>query len=136
MGYRPPTTGADLDFTGTRYEGLEVRTGSVPLGMLLDIADKAAVIDQKTGPGDLRGLFSMFASVIEAWNVEDAQGRPVAPTLDGLLSQDAAFVMAIITGWIRAMSQAPPPLPASSGSGGTSPEALAAMAQMSRSLPS
>jgi hypothetical protein len=135
MGYRPPSTGSDLDFTGTQHEGLQVRMDSVPLGMLLEIGELA----QGMQSGDLsqmRVLFSMFAGLVEEWNVEDRKGEPVPATLDGVMSQDTAFVMAVITAWIKAVSSAPPPLPGSSESGGTSAEELAAMAALSSALPS
>jgi hypothetical protein len=135
MGYRPPSTGQVLDFTGTQYEGLEVTVDSVPVGMLLDIGDKAAAAD-KGDVSQMRELFSLFASVIEAWNVEDRRGEPVQPTLEGLLSQDISFVMAVIGAWITATTSAPPPLPQASPSGVTSPEELTAAAALSRSLPS
>lgn len=135
MGYRPPSTGSDLDFAGTQYEGLQVRMDSVPLRMLLEIGELAEGM-QGGDLSQMRALFSMFAGLVEEWNVEDRKGEPVPATLDGVMSQDTAFVMAVITAWIKAVSSAPPPLPGSSDSGGSSEAALAAMAAQSSALPS
>jgi hypothetical protein len=105
--------------------------------------------DARTGTrneGDPRGghdplrldhLLGRFARVIVSWNVEDDDGQPVPPTVQTLLDQDFAFLMAIMNSWVTAMSQAPPPLPGTSGSGGTSPEAsIPGLAESSSALPS
>src|SRR5487761_1846528 len=54
-------------------------------------------------------------------------GLPVPATFEGLFSQDFGFVMPVIERAAAAMTQAPPPLPAGSPSGGISPEALIPM---------
>lgn len=135
MGYKPPTTGQKLTFEGSGYEGLEVTVDSVPLGTLLDISEKFQMIDAEDIAGQ-REVITLFAGLIESWNVEDDDGNPVPPGLEGLLRYDMPFTMAIIGAWVGSTTAAPPPLPSSSDSGATSPEVLTAMGELSASLPS
>jgi hypothetical protein len=138
MGYRPPTTGQKLDFTGTPYEGLEVTVDSAPIGVVLDITALFAAARQ---PGAdtaaaVRELLAKFAGVLEGWNVEDRAGGPVPPTLEGVLSLDTAFVMAVVEAWLTGTTSAGDDLGKDSGSGGSSAAGLTAMAALSSSLPS
>lgn len=135
MGYKPPTTGHKLDFTGTAYDGLEVTFDSVPLGKLLDITEQLQSVDQGDVPG-MRTLFSNVAGLMESWNVEDKDDNPVPCTVEGLMSQDMPFVIAVIETWVASTSSAPPPLPGTSPSGTASPEVVTAMGDLSQSLPS
>jgi hypothetical protein len=84
----------------------------------------------------MRGMVSPFARKLVAWNLLDDDDEPVPASLDGLLSQDLDFVIRLITAYGTAMTQAPPPLPASSPSGATSPGELTAAAGLSRGLES
>ena len=79
---------------------------------------------------------SARAAALESWNVTKG-GEPVAPDLEGVLAQDAAFVTAIVQSWQQGMAQAPPPLPGGSRSGGSSAaESTLGLASSSASLPS
>ena len=133
MGFEPPSSGQKLDFSETAYAGLEVTMDAVSLGDLLDIQDLA----EATAAGAAaRALFAKFASCLESWNVTK-NGRPVAADLEGVLAQDAAFILAIVQSWQQGMAQAPPPLPGGSRSGGTSAaESTLGLAASSASLPS
>ncbi len=137
MGYKPPRTLYKLDFSQTEHAGLEVTTRSVSVDTMLTIAAGADELDETTPDlAKVRDVFGRFARVLVSWNVEDDDGRPVPPTADGLLAHDFGFVMAVITAWLTAMTQAPPPLPGGSPSGATSGEASLDLASASRSLPS
>lgn len=129
MGYEPPSTGLKLDFSDTPYAGLEVTMGAISLGQLLDIGDMAEA-------GGTREMVTRFADVLESWNVT-RKGEPVPADLDGVLSQDPDFVLAIVLAWQRNVTVAPPPLPGGSSSGGTSAEeSTLGLASASASLPS
>ena len=132
-GFEPPSSGQKLDFSETAYAGLEVTMDAVSLGDLLDIQDLA---EQASAGSAARQLLSRFAAALESWNVT-RDGRPVPPTLEGVLSQDAAFVLAVVQAWQQGMAAAPPPLPGGSPSGGSSAEgSMPGLAAASRSLQS
>lgn len=139
-GFEVSTTGNVLTFKGTKYEGLEVTVDEAPMGLLLDIMEDYSVltsgsIDVATAGKVLRSLTGNFASVLESWNAT-RKGKPVPATLDGLRSLGQAFVMTVIGAWLTGNVQADEELGKGSPNGGTSPEALEAMAALSRSLPS
>lgn len=145
-GYKPARTLYKLDFSGTEREGLEVAARGATMGELLEIlegADQASGLAELDEVADvakiaerLRELVAPFARKLVSWNVLDDDDEPVPASLDGLLSQELGFVVELITAYGKAMTQAPPPLPAGSPSGASSPEEAAAMAAMSASLPS
>lgn len=103
MGYRPPPTVRKLDFSGTEHEGLEVATRGIPLGVLLDITEKAIAGEA----GGSRDFHALFAGSLESWNVEDSFGDPVPATLEGLLSLDATFATEIFMAWAASMATPP-----------------------------
>lgn len=134
-GFEPPSSGQKLDFSDTAYAGLEVTMDAISLGELLDIQDLSDAAADGTAAGSVvRELCARFAKCLESWNVT-RKGEPVPPTLEGVLSQDAAFIVAIIQSWQQGMAAAPPPLPGGSLSGGTSAEeSTLGLAGSSRSL--
>lgn len=146
QGYKPKRTLYTLDFSETEHAGLEVTARGTSMGGLLklmDIADELDGLEELDSAADrqkivakMRELFAPFARVLVAWNVLDDDDQPVPASLDGLLSQEPEFVGFILSHYCSAMTQAPRPLPATSPSGGASPEELTAMAALSQSLPS
>ena len=111
-------------------EALKFELDAISLGDLLAIQEQAE--DVSAGKG-ARKLFAMFADCLESWNVT-RRGVPVPPTLEGVLQQDAAFILAVVTAWQQGMAQAPPPLPGGSPSGGSSAAAsIPGLAESSRS---
>lgn len=133
-GFEPPSSGQKLDFSDTAYAGLEVTMDAITLGDLLDIQD----LVERTAAGEAAGeaareLVARFAAALESWNVTK-NGEPVPATYEGALSQDAAFIMAIVQSWQGGMAEAPPPLPGGSPSGGSSAaESTLGLAGVSRS---
>lgn len=136
MGFVPPTTGVKLSFEGSLYEGLEVTMDAVSTGTVLGIMENF----DEAKSGDAKAMLVLldgFSTALESWNIEDRKtGEPVPATLDGLRTLDFTLAMAVIGAWIGTVSEAPPPLPASSNSGSTSREARTAAAALSSSLPS
>jgi hypothetical protein len=147
-GFKPKRTLYRLDFTGTDLEGLEVTARGSSMAELLEVLEGADGIeslkelDEKQDAGKvaaaMREMVAPFARKLHGWNLLDDDDQPVPASLDGLLTQELDFVVAVITAYGQAMTAAPPPLPASSASGGISAEAgiPEAMAELSQSLPS
>ncbi len=140
MGYRPPSTGQKLDFAGTAYEGLEVTVDAASMAVMLSVTELFAAASERNNAeaaAAMRELLAAFASVLESWNTEDRKtGDPVPATLDGLLSQDTDFVMAIIGAWLTGTMQADDDLGKGSPSGATSEEERIPMEPLSPSPPS
>lgn len=139
-GFEVATTGNVLDFTGTKYEGLEVTTDEAPLGVLLDVMEDFARlegrdVDVPTAARVLASLTKNFAQVLEEWNAT-RKGVPVPPTEEGLRSLGSAFVMDVVRAWLTGTAAPDDDLGKDSPSGETSPEELTAAAGLSRSLPS
>lgn len=129
MDFEAPETIYKLDFSDTQYTGLEIAVRGTTIDELLQL--ETLMED----PEKVRHLFEAFAGLIVSWNVT-RKGEPVPMTAQGLRSLEDSFVMAVISAWYRSVVQAPPPLPGTSGSGGTSPEAALDLASQSASLPS
>jgi hypothetical protein len=129
-GFEPPSSGQKLDFSDTAYAGLEVTMDAVSLGDLLDIQDLA---EEVSAGAAARSLIRKFSDALESWNVTKG-GREVPATFEGVLTQDARFVLAIVVAWQQGLAEAPPPLPGGSGSGVSSAaESTLGLAASSRS---
>ena len=127
MGYRPQRKTFKLDFTGTQYEGLEVSMRGLTVGEELELDDL------RSQPGYGRKVFEMMTGLLVEWNVEDEQGNPVPATREGVNTQDAAMVMAILDAVQTANSGVSDPLPQSSPSGEPSPAVSIPMEPLSES---
>ena len=139
-GFEAPGTGNLLDFTGTPYEGLEVTVDAASMAVMLSVTELFAAASERTSQESvtaMRDLLGMFAQVLESWNTEDRKtGDPVPATLEGLLSQDSDFVLAIIGAWLTGTLQADDDLGKDLPSGETSAEELIPMEPLSESPPS
>lgn len=117
-----------LTFEDERFEGLEVRVKSMPLGKFIELA---AMIDEGGFTGETaRQVFEQFATVLVSWNAENDEG-PLPTTADGLLQLDLAEARAIIEGWRDAITGVPAPLEQSSTDGAPSPEVSIPMEPLS-----
>lgn len=139
-GFEVPSTGSVLDFTGTKYDGLEVSVDEASVGALLEIMED---LNQLSRDGleveTVRKVFTRltdnFGEVLEDWNAT-RKGVPVPPTAEGLRRFGITFVTDVISAWITGTAQADEELGKDSTSGETSPEEQTAAAALSRSLPS
>jgi hypothetical protein len=129
MGFEAPRTVYQMDFADTEYAGLEVAVRATTVDELLTLME---LIDGRDEAKGVRRLFGAFADILVGWNVT-RDGHPVPTDEDGLLSLEEPFATAIILAWQRNLVSAPPPLPGTSPSGKSSPEALLATASKSRS---
>jgi hypothetical protein len=98
-GFRPKRTPVKLDFTGTECQGLEVTVRPVPMSVMYDASTAVASGDATA----FQHVAATLAYAIESWNVEDDDGGAVPADLDGLMSQDPRFVIAVIKAWAEAM---------------------------------
>ncbi len=101
------------------HDGLTVVLRRPGLDGLLDLAKATKILRRSAREGwpelDVRNLRAWrlmcraFAASLVAWDLR-ADGEPVPPTLDGVLSQDLTFVTDVVRGWqqaLRGQSQAP-----------------------------
>jgi hypothetical protein len=154
VGYERPKKVFVLQFgEDSPYQGLEVRARSGSVGALMDMMGLSRLQDIKRldpeSIRDITGLFRMFASKLETWNLEE-DGQPidfVPQQVDGqretpaearyrvLMDQDMDFVMDLVFAWIDGMVGTPGPLEKTSKGGGQSEEALIPMEALSGALP-
>ncbi|MFJ4682061.1 hypothetical protein [Streptomyces sp. NPDC088789] len=111
MGYRPKRKIITLDFADTKYDGLEVKVRGLTVDEELELDD----LRSEEGAG--RRLFEMMAGLLYEWNVEDDDGQPVPATLEGVRTQDAAFIHDVLNALQTAGSGVSDPLPEGSLSG-------------------
>lgn len=140
MGFKRPAKVYKLLFEDDDMAGLEVKARSMSTGDLLDMAP---LLDMKMSNAptadeleQVRDLLERFAEVLISWNLEDEDDEPIPATLEGLLSQDIAFVMDIVQAWADAVSGVPAPLDGRSPSGDPSLAASIPMDALSPSLAS
>lgn len=86
--------------------GLEVISTRAERRMLRIADHLGSLSDAKGGftEGDiilLEQVYEAFAEALISWNLEDWRtGAPVPPTLAGMLEQDAAFMLDVISAWL------------------------------------
>jgi hypothetical protein len=142
VGFTPRGKVYVLDFTGdAELDGLTVRARSAPIGMVLDMGELAAAIDDNPAGqagvlaqmAKMRPVLEKFADVLLSWDLEVKPGEPTPANLDGLLQVDTGQVMRILTAWQKAVSDVPAPLPEPSSGGGPSLEGSLPMEPLSAS---
>tara|TARA_R110000765_G_scaffold137424_4_gene236954 strand:+ start:323 stop:655 length:333 start_codon:yes stop_codon:yes gene_type:complete len=103
-GFRLPKKTARLLFHDD-YEGAEVVVRlDVPLGRFLEIQD---LIDD----GKQLLVFEVFGeSVIDDWNLQDNEGKPLPPNGTGMKGLPIELANLILTEWSEVAVQAPDPL--------------------------
>jgi hypothetical protein len=131
MGYKREPTIYKLKFEDPEFEGLEIRTKSVPLGVFLDMEE--LISRERPDRETVDKLFRHFAGILVGWNLEDENDIPVPATVEGLYSQDLRFVRVVIDAWREAMVDVPAPLAQASDDGELSPEASIPMEPLSPS---
>jgi hypothetical protein len=138
MGFKPKRKLYKLTWAAdTDYDGMEVTMTSIPTGTILELEELTTRSDAaKADSGTFRRLLEVLGSAMLSWNVETDDGEPIPAGQEGLKTQDADLIMAIIAAWTSAMSGVPAPLDGRSTSGGSFPEANLPMAPLSPNLSS
>ena len=108
-----------LRFEDEDLAGLVVMAKSPSIGSLASVLELVAQVEDLMAAGEpdmravvlaTRDLVAAFAGFLVEWNLTEG-GEPVVPSKDALTSRDLDFGMAVVKGWIEAVSSAPPPLP-------------------------
>jgi hypothetical protein len=130
MGFKVQRKTYKLRFQGTDLDGLVVVARSLTTGQLLELesARLARAEGGKGSEGATQEMVRLLADALVEWNADDENGQPIPPTLEGLLSQDSDFSMAIINAWQEAVVGARAPLSQTSSDG--QPSALEASIPM------
>lgn len=114
-GYKRKRKTYKLDFSGTEWDGLEVRVKGLTTGEYLQLVQLSA--SPKEGDSETEGLLQMFASHLLAWNLEDDDGDPIGTSFDEIKENDFTMNMAIIGAWTDALASVPEKLEKKSSHG-------------------
>lgn len=134
MGYQRSTL--KLLFEDPEFDGLEVKMRRLSMGAMFSVQELADIgEDIKQQVEQFDHLIEIVAGGLISWNLTEGDDETlVAPTKQGLYSQDIDLLMAIVGAWLDAI-KVPRPLPSGSNSGAPSPELFELMEQASASPP-
>lgn len=123
MGFRVQRTVFNLRFkTGSHLDGLFVQAKSISMGEVMNLGSEADKARQGAGVDEISNLIKRFSEELVEWDLEDEDGTPTPPTLEGLLSHDPNVVLPIVLAWFDAMLQVDDELGKGSNSGNSFPE--------------
>lgn len=114
MGFRVERTVGDLDFDGTKLEGLTVTVEAMPMYERLH-----AFFDLAPKPGDTvedgrkkqDEKLQLFIDHVVEWDMEDKDGSPVPVTVEGLLKAcEPEQIGAILGAWSSGRQKISAPL--------------------------
>ncbi len=103
MGFKRKRKVYKLDFTGTEYQGLEVRLTGLTTGEFLEFA---ALNANSEDANETEKLLQFFARHLISWNLEDENG-PVPATLEGVKDNDLSMSVFIMEAWTAALTEVP-----------------------------
>lgn len=149
MGVTPPALGQGFRrriYTlrwpaDSMWGGLVVKCKPASIGTvaeLLGIKDLSIEDASDLAPEELEALkevFRKFGSLVVSWNLTDDEDQPVPVDVESLVDEDFLMAMAIIGGYMQAISSVPPPLADASSSGQPLEEASIPMEPLSESPP-
>lgn len=124
MGYTPPRKVYNLTFEDPDYNGLLIQARGLTVEEVAQVGRW-----QQDVEGD-EASYTLFASKIVSWNVEDPPGCPVPTTYDGIKSQDEAWALSVLQAWLGAVTGVGAPLGRGSTNGETFPEVSLPMAAL------
>lgn len=105
MGFQRKRKVYKLDFSGTEYDGLEVKVGGLTTGEYLELITLSAPgVDG--GEDETSGMLKLLARHLKSWNLEE-DGEPVPATFEGLKANELPMNMAIVEAWTMALSSVP-----------------------------
>lgn len=124
-----------INFEDPDLDGFECVMSGVSLDRFIGITALAAELETPEGrtKENIEAQFTTLAASLVSWNLDDEDGHPVACGYEGLRLQDFDFVMAIMSGWMQALSSVPKASESDSPSGATSQEQSLGLAGLSRS---
>lgn len=121
MGFEVQLPVYNLRFHGTKWEGLEVKMESAPVGFLFDTARLAEEVQSAKGMDQMakvESLINAVAGCLVGWNITKG-GEPVSADIAGLRRQPIDLVLELIQGWTKAITVVPDPLVKRSPNGST-----------------
>lgn len=106
------------------FGGLEVTMSGVSLERFLSISRLQSQLSTPNGQTteNIEKQFEFIGSLIESWNLEDEDGKPVPPTYESLKQQDFEFAQVIAQGYFQALASVPKASNSNSNSGPLSEE--------------
>lgn len=137
MGFRPSDnkTEYNLHFEGGPLAELEIKVTACSVNEFNEIMSGADAVGQDAINGANK-LLAKFAENIVSWNMENADGSPMAISAETLGGLEQPLVIRLISAWQAAMVTVPNPLKPGSVSGGHSEELSLGLANGSISQPS
>ena len=95
-----------LIFSQPEYEGIRIEARlDVDLRTFLDLQQLAGASDNN--PEDLRAAFTLFGNeILDAWNLQDEDGRVLTADAAGFLSLPPSLGTAILGAWSEAATTA------------------------------
>lgn len=104
MGYKVATR-AVVDFSGTAWEGAEVKVGiNIPLQDLIKLS--GAVEGKDLGKLDTETfglILGLFEPRLSEWNLVDEEtDEPIPCNAETFAEQPAGFQLTVLTGWVQA----------------------------------
>jgi hypothetical protein len=93
-----------LDFSGTEYDGLEVRVHGLTTGEYLELVTLTGSTGEKNN--ETEQLLKLFSTHLVSWNLID-DGAAVPTDFEGVKANDLAMNMFIIDAWTEAMVKVP-----------------------------
>jgi hypothetical protein len=124
MGFKVQRTVFNIRFAeGSRFDGLFVQAKSISMGEVMRLSPEADKAREGSGVAEVQRLITRFSEELVEWDLEDEDGTPTPPTLEGLLSHDPNVVLPIVLAWFDAMLQVDDDLGKDSNSGERFPEA-------------
>lgn len=141
MGYVPQQVVYNVDFSGTKLVGLEIKVQSISTDQILHLTRLAETFDVSASgarQGDaVDTLLTELAGMIVSWNVETPDGTPVPPSRQALGQQDLGrFVLPVLRMCIDAIVGVDDELGKGSASGPPSPAVSLPMETLSANPPS
>lgn len=108
----------NLDFTGTEYEGLEVKVRGLTTGEYLELVSLSAPGTE--GDKETEGMLRMFSGHLVSWNlVDEESGEPISTAYEGVVTNDFVMNMFIINAWTDALASVPEKVEKKSSTGET-----------------
>lgn|SRR6185436_17535873 len=127
-----------LDFSGTRWKGLEVRARGttfeegMELQRLLDLGGDILKRDDPVAAEDRKRYYELIASVVIDWNRTD-EGEPVPVDEKHMALEEMAMLQAMTHAYLRTVFEVAPPLSQPSSGGEPSEELFRQMEPLSES---
>jgi hypothetical protein len=121
MGWTPPEEIITVDFTGTRFEGLDVKVRDVETGHLLEmvrLSEQTKNAGEGVGSAAFEELITMAADMIVEWDMEVPEGNPVPPTKESFLRLRQRTALPLVMMIIKAIQDVKDDLKKESSSGG------------------